>query len=626
MCGVNLVLDRKGQLKTDEAIRRMNAATRHRGPDAEDYVRLPDTHSTQLFIGSNRLKILDLGELGNQPMQCGEQGQAGERFTLSYNGELYNFPELKNELLQKGFTFRTRTDTEVILYALAEWGEAALPRFRGMFALAFYDQQTGSLLLARDRHGMKPLYYFNNESYLLVSSELRGLLASGLVPKILNEQQVYHYLQFKHAQKPFTFFQQVFELLPGHRLKWTAGQPDIEISAWPQPALPQITDYSPAALLENLEERLTDALFTHLQSDRPVGLFLSGGVDSTLMLALLQKNGSQLPLCFTISNSQEEARWGTQDFLWAEKAANHYGVAHFPLEIGESLLEEFPSFASTQDQPIGDGAAWLTALLSRQAQKRVQVVMSGAGADELFGGYNRHQAFYAYLKHYQKLQWLLPALRPTAGLIPPGLIPPLRKPFRLWKKLLNDLTPSPAQTFSNFVSFQFQDGLRQAELHNSSCNFTEGWMQSALQYDRQQYLVSDILALSDKASMQHSVEMRMPFLSEEVAPFAEALPPSVLMEKGRKWLLAEMLQNNGGRGYAQRKKEGFGLPFGLWVRKGKTDHLWQWLSDKNHPLQAFVESEKIQQLLQLHKSGKEDFSQELFSLLTLAHWLDHQFS
>ena len=626
MCGINLLLDRQGKLKSEEAIRQMTAATHHRGPDAESWLHLSTAADAQLFISNNRLKILDMGEEGNQPMQCSEQGKSGSRFTLSYNGELYNFPELKNQLLRKGYSFRTQTDTEVVLYALSEWGAAAIPRFNGMFAFAFYDQQEEKLLLARDRHGMKPLYYFKNQHFLLASSEIRGLLASGLVPKALNEAQLSHYLQFKHAQKPFTFFKEVMELLPGQQLQWWAGQQEVEISAYPQPSKSPISDYSPAALVESLEEKLTDALFSHLQSDRGVGLFLSGGTDSTLMLALLQKHGAPMPHCFTISNSKEEAGWGTQDYLWAEKAASQYGAAHFPLEINDSLLKGLSSFIAAQDQPIGDGAAWLTALLCEKAQEHVQVVLSGAGADELFGGYNRHHAFYSYLKHYQKFKWLLPWLKPTAGVIPPGFFPPLRKPLRLWKKLFRDLSLSPAQTFSNFVSFHFPNELRQADLHLSSDNFTAGWMEAALQYDRQQYLVSDILALNDKASMQHSVEIRMPYLSEEVASLAEALPATLLMEKGRKWLLTNILRNNGGAVYGRRKKEGFGLPFGLWVRKGKTDHLWEWLHDKNHPLQPFLKSNEIEQLLKLHKSGREDFSQELFSLLTLAHWLHHQFS
>ncbi len=625
MCGINLLVDHQKQLTSDEAIRSMTASLHHRGPDYSASFCLLTEHN-QLFIANNRLKIVDLTDAGNQPMQCNEGGGIGNRYTLSYNGELYNHFELKNELLRKEYTFRSNSDTEVLLYALIEWGEEALSRLHGMFAFIFYDKEENQLLLARDRHGMKPLYYYANEAFFLASSEIRGIFANGLVSKKLNDEQVYHYLRFRYAQKPHTFYKEVYELLPGHCMQWKPGSSKPQIKAYAAPQKPEFEPGAPGVLLSQFEERLTDALFSHLHSGRGVGLFLSGGVDSTLILALLRKHSTyHLPVCYTISHEGENHK-STEDAFWAAKASTQYDAPHVPVEIDAGLLGQFSAFVAAQDQPIGDSAAWLTSLLSAKAGEQVKVVLSGAGADELFGGYNRHKAFFLYLQHFRQVQRLLPAFKSAGKLLPSGNFLPGKLQNRLLKKLFQDVDPSPARTFHNFISFSARPATSFEEIKNSSNQFEEGWMQAALQHDRQNYLVSDILALNDKAAMQNSLEMRMPYLSEEVSALAEALPASLIMQKGRKWILNHLLAANGGAAYVKRKKQGFGLPFGLWVREGKTDFLWNWLEQSHHPLQRFIEAGHTQHLLQEHKSGKQDHSVELFSLLVLAHWLKKEFS
>lgn len=627
MCGINLILDKQHQLHSDDAIRKMVAASRHRGPDAESWVR--STHGqAQLFIGNNRLKILDLSPAGNQPMQCSEGGQQGDRYTLSYNGELYNHFGLKNELLQRGYTFHSTSDTEVLLYALAEWGESAISRLEGMFAFIFYDKLSSTLLMARDPRGMKPLYYAENEGYLLASSELQSLFAAGLFRKQLNEEQLYHYLQFRYARKPFTFYKQVYELLPGHLLNCSPTE-KISIRPFRQPKQAEESSraagFSEAALADEVEEKLTDSLFNHLHADRGCGLFLSGGIDSTLMLALLRHHGSQLPVCYTIANSEKEAAWGTQDYRWASRAAKQYEAYHIPVTIDASVLEQFPAFIAAQDQPIGDGAAWLTAILSREAVKQNGLVLSGAGADELFGGYNRHQAFYTYLKYHKQAGWMLPAIKSLGALIPGSGFSPLRKPLRLMKKFAGQTSLSPSETYINYLSFA-TDNPQDVQLQPEAGDFTEGWMQAALQHDRDHYLVSDVLALNDKAAMQHSLEMRMPYLDQQLWTFATSLPASLHLQHGRKWIPGRILAKYGGQAYVNRKKEGFGMPFGLWVKEGKTEGMWEWLGEADHVLLEYLRAADVREMLVNHKKGREDFTQELFSLTVLAHWLAKEFS
>lgn len=628
MCGINLILDKQQQLQTDEPIRRMVAATRHRGPDAEGWTRTGHGEG-QLFIGNSRLKILDLSQAGNQPMQCSEGGKEGTRYTLSYNGELYNHFGLKNELLQKGYTFHSTSDTEVLLYALSEWGEEVISRLEGMFAFVFYDKVTDKLLMARDPRGMKPLYYCENAQFLLVSSELQSLFACGLLKKELNTEQLYHYLQFRYARKPHTFYREVYELLPGYLLTLKAGE---EKSIFPirktqqnkQAAVP--SDLSENAIVDQVEEKLTDALFNHLHADRGCGLFLSGGVDSTLMLALLREHGSyHIPVCYTITNSEKEAAWGTEDYLWGSRAAKQYRAHHIPVAVDAGILEHFPTFIREQDQPIGDSAAWLTAVLSQEAARSTQVVLSGAGADELFGGYNRHQAFYTYLKYHKQARWILPAIKSVGKVLPGGRFNPLRKPLRLLKKFSSQTKLSPAETFINYLSFP-TNRPGEMELEPAAGDFAESWMQAALQHDREHFLISDVLALNDKAAMQHSLEMRMPYLDEKLWSFAASLPASLHLQHGRKWMLTRILAKYGGKAYVNRRKEGFGMPFGLWVKNGKTDFMWEWVHKADHPLLQFLPASDIQNMLSSHKKGREDLSQELFSLTVLAHWLEKEFA
>lgn len=628
MCGINLVLDKQQRLNSDEAISKMLAATRHRGPDSEGW-RMLEQGGAHFYIGNSRLQILDLSPAGEQPMQCGPGGAKGSRYTLSYNGELYNHFQLKNELLQKGYSFHSSTDTEVLLYTLCEWGESALNRLEGMFAFIFYDKVEDFLLMARDPRGMKPLYYANNEQFLLASSELQSLFASGLLQKTLNESQVYHYLQFRYAKKPQTFYRQVLELLPGHQLSYKTGWQKPVVKDYReqshQQTAQQSSFLSEKGLSTKVEELLTDALFSHLHSDRPCGLFLSGGIDSTLMLALLRHNGSNMiPTCYTMANSKEAAAWGTQDYLWAERAAKQYGAQHIPVSIDASMLQEFPAFIAEQDQPIGDGATWLSAILSRQATQKVQVVLSGTGADELFGGYNRHLAFYTYLKYHKQLAWLMPALKPINSVLPTSSFTPLRKPLRLYKKLFRQTSSSPSETYINYLSFDTPFP-QEIALQKEAGDFREGWMQAALQHDREHFLVSDLLALNDKAAMQQGLEMRMPYLDQKLWDFASSLPAGLHMQKGRKWILADILNRHDGKAYVNRPKEGFGMPFGLWIKEGKTYFLWDWLQEKDHPMHRFMPQGQVQQLLHLHKNGREDFSQELFSITVLAHWLKKEF-
>ncbi len=628
MCGIHLILDKQSKLRP-AAVVQMAEATTHRGPDACQTYFVPTPRQT-LLLGHNRLKITDLRDEANQPMAT-----PGGQYRLIFNGAIYNFRQLRAKLSRK-YAFRTESDTEVLLYWLAEHGQSGLASLDGMYALAFYDCGTEQLLLARDPWGMKPLFYFENHQYLIVSSEIRGILASGLVPKEPEPGQVSHYLQFKFAQRPGTFYRNIFELEPGGAYlsapgKKLARMTDHEI-ATPKEAEPE--DHQP--VLASLSQNLSETVSRHLVADVPAGLFLSGGVDSTLLLALAHQAGVKGLPAYTIAYGREDKPYATQDHHFARMAARQYSAELHEVPVSRRLLDSFHEWLPTLDQPIGDGAAWLTWLLAQEARRHVTVVLSGAGADELFGGYNRHQAFHQYLKAYRWLKYCTPALQKAASLMPN------RTGLRHWHKLASQLHRQPAQTFVNFTA-HLPGMLVKQEYANigepdwdrerawpegaagQASRFVEENLRSALYHDQRYYLSGDVLALTDRMSMQHGMEARLPYLGRKITQLANSLPAVYRLQYGRKWLLKDMLKKLGGKAYVSRPKEGFGMPFGHWLRTPAGRPLTELLTNQQSAIFDVISYASAAELLGLHIAGRRDYSSELWTLLVLAGWMEGEF-
>ena len=610
MCGINILIDKKNRLD-DGPILRMNKAIAYRGPDATAFV---NCHKNQTaYIGNNRLKINDLSDAANQPM-ISEDG----RYILSYNGELYNYKGLKTKYLSD-YSFKTFSDTEVLLYLLIKIGKKILPELNGMFAFVFYDSYTEKLLIARDASGIKPVYYYNDENYFIASSEIKGILASGLVENKLNKKQIPHYLQFKYVKKPETFYTNIFELEEGCFLE--LGEDIITINKYNSTT--KVTyNYSDEELVITTEQLLQDAVQRQLAADVPCGLFLSGGVDSTLLLALIREQGIKKFSTFSVVNDKKEKSFGTEDFHYATLAAKQYNAEHYELNIGSGTLRQLPDFVNSIDQPIGDGAAFLTYLISQQAAKHVKAALTGAGADEVFAGYNRHLAYYYYLNNFYGKDTLISIIKRFSGRLPYGFSHPLRKQFRLLSKFFSQIDKNPEMTYSNFCSSEvFLDSISVEEDTNRTI---AEWMRYGLQMDRQQYLISDILALTDTMTMCSSIEARVPYLDAELLAFADSISPEALLKHGRKWILKRILDKREGQVFTERAKEGFGMPFGSWIREEK--NIVKELTDKDGLLFHYVDYDKVNQLLSLHLQNKKDYSFELWSLLVLALWLKKEFA
>ncbi len=601
-----------------EAIRQMLSATTHRGPDHMGK-RLFSIKDANVHIGANRLRIHDITERSDQPFQ-----DISGRYAIAFNGEIYNYDELKNELIRNGCVFRTSSDTEVLLQWLIQKGEQGIRSLNGMFAFAYFDLEMGSMIVARDSWGMKPLYYTNTGTQIIISSELQGILASGLVKRSLNRTQIVHYLQYKYAGRPETFYENILELEPGFYLKYEKGEYKVIRYKETSEFLFNIeAGEKTNRLSTEIEKLLRNSLLTHLQSEVPLGLLLSGGVDSTLLLALAREEGYSVPT-FSIVNHKSDVSYGTEDYKYARKAALQYRSDHTVIEVDDTILGGFNEFISQMDQPVADSGAWMTWLICQKASESVKVVLSGAGADELFAGYNRHRAYYWYLRHHKEVKALMPAIRFTGSVLPDGRNFPLRKRVHLYKKWAQSIDSDPVVTWNRMISTPEYMDINNIGLWPDMMN-TNAYMRHALENDRLQYLISDVLAISDRMSMQSSLEMRMPYLDGALSDFARSISPEILLMHGGKGILKEILKTYGGKKFAFRKKEGFGLPAGNWFRNKKHDYLWGLFSGNDHLIFDFVKQEEILKMIERHRGGAVDLSQKLWSVLVLGHWLAKEF-
>ncbi len=621
MCGINAIFDRTGHLDRGP-VDAMCAATIHRGRDNTATTSV-DVPGGTWHLGHNRLSVIDTSEAANQPFTS-----ADGRYVLIYNGETYNYRELREGLRSEGITFHTDSDTEVVLQLLARRGPAGLDDLYGMFALVFVDTVTGDALVARDRSGMKPLYWAETAGRLVISSELGGVLGSGLVTKELDEAAVNHYLRFRFARKPGTFYAGLSELLEGHVIVVSGGErhdavPFVKPSSIPDPSGAGTDD-----LLDALEGLLVESIRRHLIADVPVGLLLSGGIDSTLLLALIEHHDLARLETFSIVNDASDASFGTEDFHYSRLAADRYGnFPHVELPVHIGMLDGYEDFLATMDQPIADQAALPTFLICREARKSVTVALSGAGADELFAGYNRQDAFARYLRLRRVLSPAAPLLRRVSTRLPTGTEHRFRKQLLLAQKFFSAVGDDPADTYRRMQGLggyhDLPSELRPWATTSDAPSSTQ--FGAALEQDLHQYLVSDILMMCDFQSMQSTLEMRIPFLDRPLLDWVAAIPPEFLISKGRKWVLGELLRRHDGAEFVDRKKEGFNIPLGSWLRDPSQQHLWEFIGRPDALVWRSVDRSLAEGLRHDHDSGAVDRTPELCSLLTLHCWLERNF-
>lgn len=611
MCGIAGLVSPGGQTVDASLLRRMTDALSHRGPDGEGLHVAPG-----VGLGHRRLSIIDL-QGGGQPIFNEDQTLA-----IVFNGEVYNYRELTSELTQLGHAFRTLSDTEAIVHAYEAWGPACLDRFIGMFAIALWDAPRRELFLARDRFGKKPLYYRMEDGRLAFASELKALMRDDAFPPKLDLHALDGYLTFGYTPGDRCIVAGVEKLAPGHWLRWRDGQ--IETRCYWSPNFTPDPRPSEREWQERLEATLRDAVRLRLRSDVPLGVFLSGGVDSSAITALACEELGAATKTYSIGFREREH----DELPYARQVAEHFKSDHHELIVDDRDIGVLEEIAYHLDEPFADPSALPTYYVCREARKHVTVVLSGDGGDELFAGYARYGAALSYARAD-----LAPApLRRAVGGVALALTP-----TQVWGRgLIERLSLNGAGRYlSQMAAFSHSErralwGAGRCDLAGAGLERFSPWFDrygrddllAALQgSDQANYLPDDILVKVDRMAMRHSLEARCPLLDHRVAELANAMPAK-FKRRGRhgKLILKRMLARRLPAAILERRKRGFGIPIRKWFRSSLQDYARDWLLGPSARIVDVLERDAIGRLIEAHASGMRDFSRRIWTLLMLEHW------
>jgi asparagine synthase (glutamine-hydrolysing) len=585
----------------------------HRGPDDEGYFV-----DGPLGLGFRRLSIIDLRD-GHQPMRsdCG-------RFTIVFNGEIYNHRDLRRELEATGrVRFRTSSDTEVLLYGLREWGESALGRLNGMFALAFWDAEAGSLLLARDRLGKKPLYYVAGESGVQFASEVKALLAHPDVPREVDPRRIPAFITYRYVPGDETLFRDVRCLPPGCAMLATAAdgigppRPYWEVDFAEPPRAISVLEAE-----AELEELLTDSVRRRMVADVPVGAFLSGGLDSSLVVALMAKSHPEPVKTFSIGFDT-----GFSEASIARGVAHQLGTDHHEILVGSrNLIAHVPRVLEARETPITEASDIPIYLLSQLARTKVTVVLSGEGADEVFAGYPK----YAFEKAWTQLGFLVPrqVLRRVVEHLPFGL---RRLQLALDAVSLESPLERHAAWFGAFP-LREREALLTPELFEIasphaavSSAFDRGrfptTVEAAQFLDTRFWLPGNLLLRGDRMTMAHSLELRCPFLDYRIVELGAKLPRHLkLRGRSGKWILKRIARHYLPPEIVDRRKWGFKVPLGEWFRTSLAGRLRDTLLAPDARRRGYFNEAEVARLIEAHIAGRRNYEKQLWILLMLELW------
>jgi len=591
----------------------MCGAIRHRGPDDEGV-----WSDAGVGIGMRRLSIIDLAG-GHQPIHNEDR-----TIWIVFNGEVYNFQELRTQLEQSGHRFYTGTDTEAIVHAYEQWGSAAIARLRGMFGLAIWDTRTGTLLLARDRIGIKPIHYAEAGGRLYFGSEIKSLLCAPEVQRHIDLDALDHYLSFLYTPRDRSIFKGVRKLPPGHVLVWRDGRHRVE-RYWEVPAEETFRG-SEGDAVAGLRQVLTGAVRSHLVSDVPLGAFLSGGIDSSVVVGLMAETAGARVKTFSIGFDEP----AFDELEHARRVAQHFGTDHHEFVVKPDAIRMLDAMIAHFDEPFADSSAIPTWYVSEMARRHVTVVLSGDGGDELFGGYDRylpHPRVATFDRYGSKPLRRIAAL--AAAQLPHGargknflrhvgrdqqgryldairLFSADEKPDLLSDDLRRQLSgPDPERILSRHFG-------RFAPLP---------WPSQMMRFDMETYLPEDVLTKVDRMSMAHSIESRVPLLDNEAIAFACSLPAAFKIKDGRrKHILKEVAATLLPKEIIERRKQGFGVPIGVWFRGNLRELFADTLLAARTLQRGYFQPAFVRMLVGEHLSGKRDHTLRLWQLVVFERW------
>lgn len=617
-----------------ERLGRMTDVQSHRGPDDRGLLFFPEE---RVGLGHRRLSILDLSPAGHEPMSNDD-----ETIWIVFNGEIYNFIELRDSLEARGHRFKSRTDTEVIIRLYEEEGSDCVRQLNGMFAFAILDRKRKKLVLARDHFGIKPLYYYSKNGKLAFASEIKGILASGIYSAELDWQAVYDYFTYLYVPCPQTIFRDIRQLPPAHLLELDLQTNEIDLRRfWHLPAQTvngngsEVADYTGAK--NKLRELLSDSVRHQMIADVPLGAFLSGGVDSPILTGLMAEVSSQPVKTFTVAFRGK----GLEFYDEAEQArtvAKRFCTEHHEIAVDISDPLEMMDLIESFDQPFGNPTLYLMHLISRAARSHVTVALCGAGGDELFAGYPRYRAIglakslgwvpdFIFAGARQALDlfsdnYRTATLRRAREFIA-GRDQDFAKQYVNWTYFLNDrdksrLLDDTSRTAAMNGGFLPSERIVRHYLENG---FPSDSGNSALRVDLQTFLPDNVLEYTDKMSMRVALEVRVPYLDYRVVEHALAMPFDYKLKAGNsKRILKDAFADLLPAENARAPKKGFNFPLAAWMRDHFDSYFEREMTREKVQADGLFNWDYIQTLRQQHRNGKRDNSYPLFSLIMFDAW------
>ncbi len=622
MCGICGVIHRKKDHPVQFAdVKKMCDVIKHRGPDDEgQYVH------ENVGLGMRRLSIIDLST-GHQPIFNEDRSMA-----IVFNGEIYNHKDIRKELEPKGHIFSTHTDTEAILHAYEEWGVECVTKLNGMFGFAIWDGRKDRLFVARDRVGIKPMYYYVDENQFVFGSELKSLVQLDSVPREIEPKALDTFLTFEYIPSPYSIFKNIFKLPPGHWMLYENGETKIR-QYWQLTY--QRSNASTTELERRLEELLEDAVNIRLMSDVPLGAFLSGGLDSSSIVAMMTRHQKDPVKSFSIGF--DEATYN--ELPYARAIAEKFKTEHFEEIITPDAASLTEKILWMLDEPFGDFSVFPTYLVSEMARKNVTVVLSGDGGDELLAGYDTYIA-QGVARRYAKLPVFLRkgAIEPIVNALPPT---DKKKGFiNKSKRFIEGARlPDPLQHVRWMIFLQraekellySSDFSRSLNGYNSHGFIQEYFSQvtstdplDQMEYvDIKSYLVDDILVKVDRMSMANSLEARVPFLDHRFVEFAATIPSELRLNgKRTKHILKTSLQHVLPMDILERGKEGFSIPIKNWLKNELKPMMMSALSEQNIKDKGFFDPQYVNRLVDEHLKGRENHSHRIWALMVFHMWYD----
>jgi asparagine synthase (glutamine-hydrolysing) len=630
MCGISGFIDFNKNSSIND-LQKMTNSLLHRGPDAsgnEFFVN----DICNIALGHRRLSIIDLSETGKQPMRF-------ENLWIVFNGEIYNYTEIKKELIKLNHCFIGNSDTEVILHAFAEWGIACVEKLIGMFAFVIYDTQKNEIFCVRDRAGVKPFFYYWNNGLFLFASELKAFHQHPQFKKEINLDSVAAFMQYGNVPTPHCIFNHCYKLKPGHFLKFDILNSTFSISKYwdvydsynkPKLEIP----FNEAK--QETEKILKSAFNYRMVADVPVGVFLSGGYDSACVAALLQKDNSTKLKTYTIAVPDI----GLNEAPYAKDVAKNLGTDHHEFECThKEALELITDLPFYYDEPFGDSSAIPTTLVCKMARQEVTVALSADAGDEIFAGYNRYDYLMKYGKSINAIpSFLRQGMSNVMNLISADSIPVLKNKYNFhnrYEKLKSILKDSSSKNLMMSLSQQYNDN-QISDLFVNKVQTLDTLYQSdallkkyysPLSYmmaiDYQTYLLDDILQKVDRASMSVSLEGREPFLDHRIIEWAAQLPDRYKYNKGiKKHILKEIVHQYIPKELMDRPKMGFAIPIENWLSVDLKDKVYYYLDSKKLSHQGIFNTQSIEKLKSDFYSGKKEYALKIWYLLMFQMWYE----